>query len=40
MSCASAEEVTDEELVVVSGGRKLLTARAAFGMATADTSEN
>ncbi|GDY34036.1 type II toxin-antitoxin system VapC family toxin [Gandjariella thermophila] len=34
--CASAEQVDDDELVVVSGDRKLLAACAALDMATAD----
>ena len=35
---AAAERVADDEVVLVAGGRKLLTAAATLGLALADTS--
>lgn len=35
--CASAEQVQDDDLVVASGDRRLLTACSGLGMMTADT---
>ena len=36
--CASAEQVDDDDLVVVSGDRKLLNACQELGLATADVN--
>lgn len=36
--CASAEQINDPELVMASGDRKLLSACATLGIATADTN--
>ena len=38
--CASAEQVTDADLVLASGDHALLTATARLGIATADTNGN